>query len=231
MSIGITPAGEEKFMRKGIVAAAITATLSAGAAVFAFPANPAAAAPSATCSLQNGMVQGSGFTPDQSYNVTRGGQTISRVSAGANGNVQVGVTGGGPIAVGGTQCSSSGSGAGGNASESAAAAAATAKGTAAAQQAVRSGASQAQAVAIGRQTAQAEAQRLGLPPTVVNQVTNNTTNIVNNTISGGTGNTIGGTQIGGQGNTQGGTQGGTGNTQGGTQGGTGNTQGGTQGGG
>ncbi|MEW5535518.1 hypothetical protein, partial [Streptomyces virginiae] len=196
----------------------VTAILAGTAGVaFAQPSLASAlptAAPAAVCSLKGGEIHGNGFALKQTYDVKRNGKTIARVAAGPKGDIRVGITGSGPVSVGTVRCTPTGSTA---ASTKTDAAAATARGAAAAQQAARGGASKTQAAAIGRKAAASEAKRLGLAPAVVNQVTNNVTNIVNNTIIGGSNNTIGGTQVG-NGNTQGGTQGaGNGNTQGGTQ--------------
>lgn len=122
-------------------AAVLAGTAGVAAAQTSQTAAPTAA-PAAACSLQDGVVRGTGFAPHQGYDVTRDGKTIARVSAGPKGDVQTSITGGGSVSVGTVRCASSGSASGSTASD---AAAATSKGTEAAQQAERNGASKAQA--------------------------------------------------------------------------------------
>ena len=177
-------------MRKGIVAAAATVAMSAAPTVISIsPASSTpTAAPNAVCSLGNGTLRGSGFAPNQTLTVVLDGKAVGNVSAGPNGDLQAPFTGAGVVSVGPVQCTSS-TGALGDAS------AAIAKGEVAAQQAVRSGASRQQAAAIGLAAARTEAQRLGLPSTVVNQVVNTVNNTINNIAIGGQGNAPGGTVI------------------------------------
>ncbi|MGC5001303.1 hypothetical protein, partial [Streptomyces sp. DT203] len=156
---------------RGKIALSAAAAVALVGGMAAITVEPASAAPNQKCRVVASSLTGENFAPNGTFSVSPAGMMVRSSSDGRIGPTTVTGTGNfsvGPVACTGAAATSAGSGTD--------AAAATAAGTRAAQAAINRGASPQAAKAQGIAAAQTTARSLGLSQTMINQVINQTTN-------------------------------------------------------
>ncbi|MFF1901719.1 hypothetical protein, partial [Streptomyces sp. NPDC058206] len=156
---------------RGKIALSAAAAVALVGGMAAITVEPASAAPNQNCRVVASSLTGENFAPNGTFNVSPAGMMVRSSSDGRIGPTTV--TGAGNFSVGPVACTGAAATSAGSGTD---AAAATAAGTRAAQAAINRGATPQAAKAQGIAAAQTTARSLGLSQTMISQVINQTTN-------------------------------------------------------